>query len=170
MRRVSKTSVAALIAGLAACAGEPMSTDQLEVTVESVSPANGSVAAPTTVVSVTFSHAMIQGAEMLVLLHESSITGPVVSGSSVWSIDRRTLTFTPATTLRAATTYLLHLGPGLRAADGAGVNHQSCNMLGGRNVGPGMMSGGGVGSGMMTGAGWRTSDGTYGMFFTFTTS
>lgn len=169
MRGVSKIPVAALLAASVACADGPMWHDDADVTVESVNPANGSVVGTTVSVSVTFSHAMMQGMETLVLLHEDRVNGPVVSGSSVWSADRRTLTFTPATALKSATTYVLHLAPGLREANGNGVDHQSCSSLGGQPVGSGMMGGGGMGAGMM-GAGWQSADGTYGMMFTFTTS
>ncbi len=67
---------------------------------------------PTKPVTITFSYPMMTGMEMLVVLHEGTVTGPQVAGS----------------------------------------------MMNGQ-WGPGMM-----------GTGWRASDGTFGMFFTFTTA
>ena len=169
MKRSLMFPLGAAIAGLAACSNGMMSYDGDVVVVESVSPANGAVVATTTLVSITFSHAMMQEMETLIVLHEGSVTGPVVSGTVAWSADRRTLTVTPAVALKAATTYVLHLAPGLRSTDGVYVNHESCNGMGARVVGSAMMGSGGMGTGMM-GPGWQAADGTYGMIFTFTTN
>ena len=161
--------LSAVVVGLASCSDSMMSHDGDVVVVESVTPANGAVVATTTPVSITFSHAMMQEMENLIVLHEGSVTGPVVNGAVAWSADRRTLTITPAVALKAATTYVLHLAPGLRSTVGVYVNHASCSGMGGRVVGSAMMGSGGMATGMM-GTGWQAADGTYGMIFTFITS
>lgn len=161
--------LSAVVVGLASCSDSMMSHDGDVVVVESVTPANGAVVATTTPVSITFSHAMMQEMENLIVLHEGSVTGPVVNGTVAWSADRRTLTITPAVALKAATTYVLHLAPGLRSTVGVYVNHASCSGMGGRVVGSAMMGSGGMATGMM-GTGWQAADGTYGMIFTFITS
>lgn len=144
-------------------------------TVVSVTPANAAggvnLGAP---VVVTFNRPMMSGMEMLVVLHEGSVTGAAVAGSYAWSSDRSTLTFTPAAALRSKTSYVLHLAPDLRTSSGQRLNHQGCTSLGGRNVNQGMMGGGmmnngAMGPGMM-GKGWRALSGSYGMIFTFTTA
>jgi hypothetical protein len=147
-------------------------------TVLALSPANAAVGAdPAHPIVITFSHAMMIGMEALVVLHEGSVTGPPVAGVAVWSPDRTVLTYTPQSSLKARTTYRLHLSPSLRSADGQPINLGACTQLGGQFATAGMMgisSGGGMmngawGPGMM-GEGWRSADGTYGMLFTFTTA
>lgn len=139
-----------------------------------VVPASGATGVSLTApVVVTFSHSMMPGMEMNVMLHDGVVTGPVIAGSAAWSTDRRTLTFTPSAALKPGTTYLLHLAPTLVAANGQGIDHGACTSLGGQTVtgtmmGGGMMGGGMMGSGMM-GSGWEMSSGSYGMIFRFTT-
>lgn len=169
MKRVLMFPLGVMLAGVAACSTDMMLRDGDAVIVEAVRPANGAVAATTTLVSITFSHAMMQGMESRIVLHEGSVTGSAVNGSAVWSADRRTLTFTPSAALKAAMTYVLHLAPGLRSTDGVYVDHGSCSGMGGRSVSAGMMGSGGMGTGMM-GDGWQAINGTYGMIFTFTTN
>ena len=130
---------------------------------------------PKAPIVITFNHAMLSGMEMLVLLHESSVTGPTVAGTATWSSDRTTLTFTPAQPLKSQTTYVLHLSPNLKDANGNPIDFASCaQRLGGQTpsgFGFGGMMGGGMGPGMM-GNGWQPGTGTwgYGMIFTFTTA
>jgi hypothetical protein len=131
---------------------------------------------PAKPVIVTFNIAMLPGMEMLVVVHEGSVTGPQVTGISVWSADRRVLTFTPTATLKAKTTYVVHFAPSLQGTNGKAIDLSQCTKLGGQYVTGGMMgsAAGGMmngswGPGMM-GAGWKASDGTYGMLFTFTTA
>lgn len=168
-----------VICGLAAATvvlfGTACADSSTEVTpgeqpaVLNVAPANGTTnIAVSGSITVTFSHAMQPGMEMLVILHEGSVTGAVVAATASWSADRRTLTLTPNAPLKAKTTYVLHLAPTLRGADGAPLNHAACAVLGGRTV-TGSMMGGGMGAGMM-GSGWQPANGTYGMIFTFTTA
>ncbi len=131
---------------------------------------------PTKPIVVTFNMSMMSGMEMLVVVHEGSVTGPQVSGSASWSADRRVLTFTPATTLKAKTTYVVHLSPSLQGTNGKTIDLAQCTKIGGQYVSGGMMGSaaagmmnGSWGPGMM-GAGWKASDGTFGMLFTFTTA
>ncbi len=131
---------------------------------------------PAKSVTITFNMPMMSGMEMLVVLHEGSVTGPQVAGNAAWSADRRVLTFTPAATLKAKTMYVLHFSPSLQGMNGKTINMAQGMNLGGQFVTGGMMGaasagmmGGSWGSGMM-GAGWKANDGTFGMQFTFTTA
>lgn len=125
---------------------------------------------------ITFNMSMMSGMEMLVVVHEGSVTGPQVIGSSNWSADRHVLTVMPATTLKAKTTYVVHLSPSLQGTNGKTIDLAQCTKIGGQYVSGGMMGSGSAGMmngswgpGMM-GAGWQASDGTFGMLFTFTTA
>lgn len=130
---------------------------------------------PTKSVVITFNMSMLSGMELLVVLHEGSVAGPQVTGSTSWSADRHVLTFSPGTALKANTTYVVHLSPSLAGANGKMIDLAQCTKIGGQYVSGNMMgSGGGMmngtwGPGMM-GAGWQASDGTFGMLFTFTTA
>lgn len=140
----------------------------------SVSPASGSTNVdPSGPITIRFNHSMAVGMEMLVILHETSVTGPQIAGVANWSADRTRLTFTPAQALKTKTTYVLHLSPNLTDANGQRIDFASCaQQVNGQPVGMmtgGMMSGG-TGPGMM-GPGWQSGSGTwgYGMTFTFAT-
>ncbi|HEX9563956.1 MAG TPA: Ig-like domain-containing protein [Gemmatimonadaceae bacterium] len=150
------------------CSAEP-SAPETTPTVLAVVPASGTTNVdPTLPLTVTFSHSMASGMEVNVVLHEGTVSGVQVSGTAVWSSDRRTLTFTPSQALRSGTVYALHLAGNMRSSGGQMVNHAMCEGLGGQRVTAGMM-GGGQRPGMM-GPGWQGSDGAYGMVFTFTTA
>lgn len=121
-----------------------------------------------------FSHAMMSGMEMLVVLHEGSVTGAVVAATATWSTDRTTLTLAPQVPMKRTTTYVVHLSPSLKDASGHLINMTPGSMMGGQTVSGGMMGGGSMmngqwGPGMM-GAGWQAANGTFGMVFTFTTA
>ena len=130
----------------------------------------------TTPIVVTFNMSMMSGMEMLVVVHEGSVAGPQVTGSSSWSADRHVLTVMPATTLKSKTTYVVHLSPSLQGANGKTIDLTQCTKIGCQYVSgsmmgfgtAGMMSGS-WGPGMM-GAGWQATDGTFGMLFSFTTA
>lgn len=132
---------------------------------------------PSAPIVITFSRPMMAGMEASVVLHEGTVAGSPVAGTAVWSGDRTMLTFTPGAPLKPRTTYVLHMSPGLLGQNGQAINLRSCTALGGQTVTAGMMgtsATGGMmngtwGSGMM-GNGWRAGDGTFGMYFTFTTS
>ena len=154
---------------------DPHSADSGLPVVLSVTPASNAVNAdPSSPITVAFSHPMMVGTELLVMLHEASILGPQVTGTSSSSSDRRILTFVPATRLQSKTTYVLHLSPNLRDAAGQGINFAGCaQSVGGQAPSGGWTMGGmmGSGSGMM-GPGWQPAAGTwgYGMIFAFTTA
>jgi hypothetical protein len=177
---VSKRSLfltSVIVLGAAACSVDarlgPRDADPSVVL--SVSPTAGSTNVdPRGPITITFNHAMAVGMEMLVILHEASVSGPRVEGVAAWSVDRTRLTFTPSQALKSRTTYVLHLSPNLTDANGDRIDFASCSQqVSGQPVGMmtgGMMSGG-TGPGMM-GPGWQAGSGTwaYGMSFTFTTA
>jgi len=169
-------SVGVLVATLAslAVAGCFMGVEPVgETTVLSILPAGGAANVdPGQPIVVQFSHAMGMGTEQYAALHEGDVTGSEVRGTWSWSSDRLRLTFTPAAPLKPATAYAIHLGGGMRDANGALLNYDHCTgQHGGRWLGRSMMGGSmmGGGSGMM-GSGWRHANGTYGMVFVFTTA
>lgn len=176
---LARALLAATLA-LGACTNsliDPTDPSAIRPTVLAVSPVGGTIGVdPTKPVVINFSHPMMTGMEMLVVLHEGTVTGPQVAGSSVWSSDRTVLTFTPSAALKAKTTYVLHLSPSLQGANGQLINMSAGGMMGGQFVTGSMMgsTAGGMMNGQwgpgMTGAGWRASDGTFGMYFTFTTA
>ncbi len=134
-----------------------------------IAPANQTVGVnPAGTVTLTFNMAMMTGMEMLVVVHEGSVTGAQVPGTSVWSSDRKMMTFTPAAPLKAKTTYVVHLAPSLQGTNGRTINMGGGMMTAGQSVSGGMM-GSQMGPGM-SGTGWQAANGTYGMIFTFTTA
>lgn len=162
-------AAAPLVVG--ACSEDP-TAPALTARVVSVVPSGGATGVdPNAPIVVTFSHAMQSGMEQYAVLHEGDVTGPVVSGSWMWSPDRTTLTFTPAQPLTSQTHYTFHLGGGMRATDGGFIDYGSCvGQHGGQWATQQMMGGGMMGGGNMMGSGWRHPNGTYGMMFTFTTA
>lgn len=146
--------------------------------VVTVSPANATVGVnPAQPIVMNFDRPMMPGMEALVVLHEGTVTGPVVTGTAAWSSNRSILTFTPSVPLKSLTKYVVHMSPGLMSSTGYPINLAACEPLGGQYVTTGMM-GFTQGAGMMNGSwgpgmmgnGWRAADGTYGMVFTFTTA
>ncbi len=177
----ARMAVVLLLAPLAAsgCNGStaPPRAPLANVAVTSVVPMGGAAGVdPAAPITIGFNHSMMPGMELLVLLHEGSVTGPAVAGASTWSVDRTLLTFTPSRTLESNTTYVLHLSPNLRASSGQTINFASCaQLVGGQAVPGGMMNGGMMGGnggqGAMSGPGWQVGSGMwgYGMIVTFTT-
>lgn len=141
----------------------------------SIQPASAAISVdPTAPVVLRFSHAMTTGMEMLVVLHEGSISGPAVTATATWSSDRTTLTLMPQSPMKRVTTDVMHMSPSLQDAVGHMINLSPDAMMGGQAVSAGMMGGGAMmngqwGPGMM-GAGWKAANGTFGMSFTFTTA
>ena len=86
------------------------------------------------------------------------------------------MTFTPGSSLKDKLTYVVHLSPSLRGANGTMINMTGGSTIGGQSVTSGMMgaAAGGMMNGLlgpgMLGTGWQASNGTYGMVFTFTTA
>jgi hypothetical protein len=163
-----------LIAALATAAcsgGEETSAPSGSAVVLAVAPAaNSTGVSPTSSITIAFSHRMMAGMELLVVLHHGTVTGPEVAGTWAWSLDRTTLTFRPDEPLASRTTYVLHLSPNLKDAAGNTVDFAACaGHVRGQPV-PGSMFGwrGSCGAG----PGWKAGSGTwgYGMSFTFTTA
>lgn len=165
---------------LGACSSSsssPTSTDATAPAALGVLPAASATGVSATApIVVTFNVSMMSGMETLVVLHEGSVTGTQVMGVSTWSADRTALTITPATALKAKTTYVVHLSPSLKGTNGTMIDLAQCTKIGGQSIsgsmmgaGAGGMMGGTWGPGMM-GAGWQATDGTFGMQFTFTTA
>lgn len=84
---------------------------------------------------------MMAGMEMLVVLHEGTVTGPVAATTAMWSADRTTLTMTPQSALKRATTYVIHMSPSLQDTAGHMINLTPGAMMGGQAVNTGMMGG-----------------------------
>lgn len=169
------TLLGATAFAVTACGGSsasPTSPPPVTTSVASVTPAGGTTNVATTgAITITFSHAMMSGMESYIALHQDSVTGPVVAGTASWSADRTQLTFTPGAPLLAHTTYVLHMGGGMRDSNNAPISYANCPGFGGQSVTGGMMSGGGMmGGGNEMGSGWKGSDGNYGMEFAFTTA
>ena len=156
---------------LSGCGGDA-TAPPLSARVVSIVPSGGATGVdPNAPIVVTFDHPMRPGMEQYAALHQGDVTGPVVSGSWTWSADRMTLTFTPTQPLAGQTEYTLHLGGGMRAADGAYVDYGSCAaQYHGQWATQQMMGNGMMAGGSMMGSGWRHPNGTYGMVFTFTTA
>ena len=160
-----------VLAALAACSADSHMSGPgagARVALQSVSPPNGATGVSVTMpMAMRFSGPLGGGMERYVVVHEGSVAGAAVPGRWNWSDDGRTLTFTPDVPLKSRTTYAIHMGSGMRAADGAPLDYGPCAALGGRAAAGPMM--GGAGRGMM-GPGWQGGDGGYGMIFTFTTA
>jgi len=142
-----------------------------------VAPAGGSTGVSVdTTVTVTFDHAMNPAMSEYADLHEGDLSGSVVDGTWAWSADTTVLTFTPSAPLKPATTYTIHLGGGMKDADGEPVDMDRYGPdCGGQTATAGMMGGAGGmmgsgGQGAHMGQGWQGADGDYGMIFTFTTA
>lgn len=177
-RTATVVLASALLVGTIACSGAatgPGPTSPVTAIV-SISPPGGTTVDPNAPMVITFSHAMGSSMEMYVSLHEGEVTGPTVPGVMTWSSDRTTLTFTPSTPLKSATAYTIHLGGGMKDADGNPIDMTAHGMMGGQWAsnsmmnGAGMMGGGGPMSGQEMGPGWMGSNGMYGMVFHFTTA
>jgi hypothetical protein len=159
------------LAGLAACSENPAAISD-EVVLLSIAPAGGSVGVDVGVsIVVTFDHAIMSTMVDYAALHEGDVDGPGVDGAWQLSDDGTVLTFTPALPLKAATSYLIHLGGGIRGDHGGPMNlatHGSMHMGGQWATGGGMGGMGGAHPHM--GTGWSHPNGSYGMIFSFTTA
>ncbi|MDP2528353.1 MAG: Ig-like domain-containing protein [Candidatus Palauibacterales bacterium] len=164
--------LAGLTAVVGACsgAGPGPTSPEFGTALLDVAPAGGSsgVGVDTTI-TITFNHAMNPAMSQYASVHEGDVSGPEVDGTWTWSADTTALTFTPASTLKPAATYTIHLGGGMMDSAGQPVDlSQYGPGCGGQTATAGMM-GGSMGSGEM-GSGWQGADGDYGMIFTFTTA
>lgn len=162
---------------LSACGGSDNPADPVTsaLSLASLQPANAATGvAPDASVVLRFNHAMMPGMELLVVLHEGSVTGAVVAATATWSTDRTMLTLRPQVPMKRATTHVVHLSPSLQDTAGRMINMAPAAMMGGQTVTASMMGSGSMMNGQwgpdMMGAGWQASNGTFGMMFTFTTS
>lgn len=162
--------------GLAACGGVDTAVD---VEIEpaaflSVIPTGGATnvdrSAP---IIVTFDHSIMSGMEAYADVHKGDLTGPEVPGAWTMAPDRTSMTFQPANTLDPSTMYTIHLGGAMMGADGGPVDLETHGSHRGGSWATSTMMGGamnGSPSGTHAGDGWRhSSNGSYGMAFTFTT-
>jgi hypothetical protein len=183
-RVVSWTVTVAALLGMVACGGGSQMTSSPTMTgtsatptaggtmLAAVMPAGNSIAVPTsTSIVMRFDHAMASGMENYLDLHEGDTSGPTTPMSCGWSSDRTVLTCLPESPLKPQTRYVIHMGDGMMDADDHLVNMNQGLAMGGQWLMAGMMGGLHAGAPMgMMGSGWRGSNGSYGMVFTFTTS
>lgn len=169
MSRILALGPITAIAGLLLGCGD--STSPSTGSLVAVSPAPAATAvAPSTTITLTFGQAMMPGMEQYMDLHQGGVTGPAVPMSCAWSPDRTTLTCAPNGALADATHYTIHVGAGMRDAQGDWMDMDDWTTMGGQWATGGMMGGTHAGQpvGMM-GAGWK-HDTHYGMLFSFTTA
>jgi hypothetical protein len=135
----------------------------------SVVPSGGATGIdPNTMIRIGFTHPMQAGMQMYAVLHEGGAGGPLVDGTWAWSGDMMHLTFQPTEPLEHQTEYTIHLGGGMRDAEGNPIDWEpSSQHMGGEWCTADML--GGMMNHMM-GPGWMHENGTYGMGFMFTTS
>jgi hypothetical protein len=171
-------ALVAFLAGIVACSsdgtGPSSSPPPAGATTEllSVMPAGGSTGvATTTNLVMTFDHPMMVGAEQYLDLHRGDASGPLEPIGCTWSSDGLTVTCQPFQPLQHDSQYSFHAGGGMMDANDHPVDvGPNGAQMGGQGLMPGMMGGmhGGMPlSGM--GAGWKAANGSFGMFFTFTT-
>ena len=176
LRIATLTVVTAALAGSVACSPGATGPSAPATALVSVAPTGGAANVNTgAAVVITFSHAMASGMEIYVSLHKGDVTGPTVPGIMTWSADRMMLTFTPDAPMDSAAVYTLHIGGGMRDADGHPIDMTANGMMGGQWATGTMMTGGGMmGGGVMggpeMGPGWMGGNGMYGMVYTFTTA
>jgi len=141
----------------------------------SVTPQGGAVnVSRTGPMVMTFDGAMGMGMEQDVDLHHGTIADATRPMTCTWSADRKTVTCTPNTPMDAQTQYTLHMGGGMKGADSMMANMSKATQMGGQAVkatgGMGSMGDMHAGQSMsMMGSGWKASDGSYGMMFSFRT-
>ena len=182
----SRLTPVLLVAALAAaCGSDSMdpnrSTPTPSTALLSVTPQGGATnvdrAGP---LVLRFDGAMMPGMEAFVDLHRGDVTGPTHPIGCEWSEDHATLTCMPEAPLEPHARYMLHLGGGMRDADGAPVQldpgHCNGQWVGAEGpMAPGMghggMPDGSHGGEPWTGmgSGWRHQNGSYGMGVTFET-
>jgi hypothetical protein len=120
-----------------------------------------------------FDGAMGMGMEQYIDLHRGTTADSTRPMICTWSSDRMTVTCTPSTPMDSLTQYTLHMGGGMKGADSMMVNMSKATRMGGQTVKIGSMGSMGdmhAGQSMsMMGSGWKASDGSYGMMFSFRT-
>ena len=177
-RLSSAVAAAALLLAVGACSEEATGPEDEGLSaLLSVVPTGGATNVdPSEPIVVEFTHAIGVGMEAYAALHVGDVNGPEVPGTWTASEDRTTMTFTPATALKPATTYTVHIGGGMMDDQGNMINLDQHGLgMGGMWATSSMMSGGmGMGDGgthSHMGAGWdHPSNGSSGMVFSFTTA
>ena len=162
----------AVALGIAAC-GDGSTAPQAEALLLSVSPEGGAAAvAVDAPVVVTFDHAMHEHTADHAAVHEGGVGGPVVAGSWMMEEGGTVLRFTPGQPWKPGTGYTVHLGGGMRDAEGHMVDFESHGMGMGGVWADAPMMGGGMMGGQHPhmGEGWQHRNGSYGMVFSFTTA
>jgi len=155
------------------CSDGSSAPNQTTTSLTLVSPAGDATNVdPVATISLTFSGPMAQGMEDYMDVHAGTTADATVPMTCTWSADRTTLTCTHAAPFVAASMYTIHVGAGMMDANGHVINMQAMvNTMAGTWLMPGMMGDMHAGQPMnMMGAGWKGSNGSYGMMFTFTTA
>ena len=115
---------------------------------------------------VQFNGAMMPGMERYLRLHHGRVDGTEVPLHCAWAADRTALQCRPQMPLMPGSTYVLHMGAGMRGRDGTHVDMSPGLAHGGAWVGRGMPGGVSGGGGMMGGA-WNDGAGHEGMMIPF---
>jgi hypothetical protein len=167
MRRTGIAAVALIGLTSATACSDDFVTPDADTQLASVVPVGGAANVdPATSIVIEFSHPMMVGMEQYMTLSEGHVDGPLVAGVWTWSQDRTRATFQPASPLRAATRYTIHIGGGLMDENGRMIGFgDHGEQMGGQWATRQMMRG----QSSMMGSGWQHSNGTFGMIFTFTT-
>jgi hypothetical protein len=168
MNRTTRMLTLGALLLAAACGSSAGPPD--DVTLDALAPAPGATGVSLSPsISLTYSAPMAAGMEQYLDLHEGGITGPIVPMTCGWNGARTGLTCTPDAPLAAATGYLIHMGGGMHAQSGHGMDLDPWTSMGGSWMMSGMMGGmHGGGPLNMMGSGWRHGS-DYGMGFGFTT-
>jgi hypothetical protein len=157
--------------GLLAACSDSTGSGSNATTLTAVSPAGSATDVnDASSVVLTFSAPMGQGMESYMDVHVGTTADSTMPMSCTWSADRTTLTCTHTTPFAHGGTYTIHVGDGMMDADGQPVGMGNMmSQMGGQWLTSGMMGGMHAGQPMgMMGQGWKGSNGSYGMIFTFT--
>lgn len=169
-QRVSTATLAALLcAAAASCSSDDVAgpdAPDLAVLLEVV-PRGGQIGVdPTGTLFAHFNHPMREDMHNFASLHDGDLDGPEVPGAWGWSHEYHRLNFAPHEPLHEHSRYTLHLGGGLMDQHGHHVDFQRHGFeMGGQWAHGGMMGP----AHRHESPGWRHQNGSYGMFFVFTT-
>jgi Bacterial Ig-like domain len=173
--RVVLALVGALVLVGSACSEDPTQLEGTGATsLVAVQPENGAVGVDVgSSMIITFDHGVGQGMAEYIHLCEGEVGGDDVPGSWMFSEGGTTMTFSPHQPLAPGTTYFIHMGGGMRDEAGELVDLERHGPgMGGQWATESMVQGGmgmGMGGQEHSGPGWRHENGSYGMFFSFST-
>jgi len=174
-----------VLAAAAGCSDDATTPQMEESALLSVIPQGGTTGVdPNGPLIIEFTHPMQPGMEEFADVHEGGVEGPLVAGSWSWNTDFTKLTFTPASSLKNLTQYVVHIGGGMVDEDGNPINYglhglgmggqwmtQQMHQGGQHGYSGGQGGMGGMGGGTGMGEGWtHPTNGSYGMVFIFTTA